>query len=166
MAELIILICMAVLLLSWVILCAVWFAGTSTKIMAESDFVAHVKCEECGQEYDVQPEEFAKRKFVKSVSTTKTELKGAALVNQPKFRYYAKKFQCPFCGKKKYAQVLNLDEITEKFQSRIIRFSMKVFLVMILGGVIILLLTKIPLAVNDKIVEKRVEQMREEMYSE
>lgn len=134
--------------------------------MAKSDFVAHVKCEECGREYDVQPKEFSKRKFVKLVSTTKTEVKGAAMVNQPKFRYYAKKFQCPFSGQKKYAQVLNFDEITEKFQSKIIRFSMKMFLVMILGGVIILLITKIPLAVNDKILEKRAEQMREEMYSE
>ena len=98
-------IIMAVLLLSWVIFCGIQFIRHSKDVIVRSDFTGHVKCEKCGTEYTVNAAEFTKTAMAKSVSVTKTKFVNGALINQPHYKYYAKKFYCPVCGKRRYARV-------------------------------------------------------------
>ena len=86
---------MGVLLLGWVIFCGVQFIFQDRRRIAGADFIGQAKCEKCGTEYTVSPQEFNK---------------GIA--------YYAKKFYCPCCKKREYAQVLNINEINEDMRQQ------------------------------------------------
>ena len=44
-----------------------------------------MRCETCGYEFDLSPRGFARSKFRRSRSTTRTRVKGVALVNEPRF---------------------------------------------------------------------------------
>ncbi len=69
-----------------------------------------MRCETCGHEFDLSPREFARSKFKRSRSTTKTRAKGPVLVNEPHYHYVAKRFDCPACGEKTWCENLNANE--------------------------------------------------------
>ena len=78
----------------------------SRKLTADGDFVGHVRCEKCGTEYTVKAGDFNKGFMSRYRRVTRTEVHGTAFVNRHYYSYYAKKFDCPCCGKRRYAQVL------------------------------------------------------------
>lgn len=86
--------------------------------------------------------------------------------NSPNYSYYAKKFHCPECNKKVYAQVLNINELNEQSRSFVLREGIKCLLVMAIGGGLIMMVMSVPIKIVRYQREKQVEQMREEMYEE
>ena len=69
-----------------------------------------MRCETCGHEFDLSPREFARSKFRRSRSTTRTRVKGVALVSEPHYHYVAKRFDCPVCGERTWCENLNANE--------------------------------------------------------
>lgn len=163
-AEIIILTIMGLVLLAWVIFCGIQFIRHGRDVVAGTDFVGHVKCEKCGTEYEVSAEEFTQSYMSKSRSVTRTKIQGGAFVNRPQYSYYAKKFQCPCCGKKRYAQVLNINEINQMMTRPVLRAGIRWLILMGIGGVLILAVASIPLHFADRAREQRVEELREQQY--
>ena len=166
MARFIILTIMGSFLLVWLIFCAVQFIRHSRDVVAGADFVGHVKCEKCGTEYEVSAEEFTKSYMSKYRSVTRTKIQGGASVNRPQYSYYAKKFQCPCCGKKRYAQVLNINELNQMMTRPVLRAGIRWLILMGIGGVLILAVASIPLHFADRAREQRVEELREQQYED
>ena len=69
-----------------------------------------MRCESCGHEFELSPREFARSRFRRSRSTTKTRVEGPVLVNEPHYRYVAKRFVCPACGERTWCENLNANE--------------------------------------------------------
>ncbi len=165
-AEIIILTIMGLVLLAWVIFCGIQFIHHGRDVVAGADFIGHVKCEKCGTEYEVSAEEFTQSYMSKSRSVTRTKIQGGAFVNRPQYSYYAKKFQCPCCGKKRYAQVLNINEINQMMTRPVLRAGIRWLILMGIGGVLILAVASIPLHFADRAREQRVEELREQQYED
>lgn len=165
-AEIIILTIMGLVLLAWVIFCGIQFIRHGRDVVAGADFVGHVKCEKCGTEYEVSAEEFTQSYMSKSRSVTRTKIQGGAFVNRPQYSYYAKKIQCPCCGKKRYAQVLNINEINQMMTRPVLRAGIRWLILMGIGGVLILAVASIPLHFADRAREQRVEELREQQYED
>ena len=165
-AEIIILTIIGIVLLAWVIFCGIQFIRHGRDVVAGADFVGHVKCEKCGTEYEVSAEEFTQSYMSKSRSVTRTKIQGGAFVSRPQYSYYAKKFQCPCCGKKRYAQVLNINEINQMMTRPVLRAGIRWLILMGIGGVLILAVASIPLHFADRAREQRVEELREQQYED
>lgn len=165
-AEIIILTIMGLVLLAWVIFCGIQFIHHGRDVVAGADFIGHVKCEKCGTEYEVSAEEFTKSYMSKYRSVTRTKIQGGASVNRPQYSYYAKKFQCPCCGKKRYAQVLNINEINQMMTRPVLRAGIRWLILMGIGGVLILAVASIHLHFADRAREQRVEELREQQYED
>lgn len=165
-AEIIILTIIGIVLLAWVIFCGIQFIRHGRDVVAGADFVGHVKCEKCGTEYEVSAEEFTQSYMSKSRSVTRTKIQGGAFVNRPQYSYYAKKFQYPCCGKKRYAQVLNINEINQMMTRPVLRAGIRWLILMGIGGVLILAVAFIPLHFADRAREQRVEELREQQYED
>ena len=165
-AEILILTIMGGVLLAWVIFCGIQFICHTRDVVAGADFVGHVKCEKCGTEYEVSSAEFTKSYTTKYRSVTRTKIKGGAFVNRPQYSYYAKKFQCPCCGKKRYARVLNINEINQMMTRPVLRVGVRWLILMGIGGVLILAAASIPLHFADRAREQRVEELREQQYED
>ena len=165
-AEIIILTIMGLVLLAWVIFCGIQFIHHGRDVVAGADFIGHVTCEKCGTEYEVSAEEFTKSYMSKYRSVTRTKIQGGASVNRPQYSYYAKKFQCPCCGKKRYAQVLNINEINQMMTRPVLRAGIRWLILMGIGGVLILAVASIPLHFADRAREQRVEELREQQYED
>lgn len=165
-AEIIILTIIGIVLLAWVIFCGIQFIRHGRDVVAGADFVGHVKCEKCGTEYEVSAEEFTQSYMSKSRSVTRTKIQGGAFVNRPQYSYYAKKIQCPCCGKKRYAQVLNINEINQMMTRPVLRAGIRWLILMGIGGVLILAVASIPLHFADRAREQRVEELREQQYED
>ena len=70
----------------------------------------HMRCETCGTEFDLAPREFARLGARRHRSTTRTRVKGVALVSQPHYSYLAKRTVCPSCGEKTWCENTNANE--------------------------------------------------------
>ena len=157
---------MGTALVAWVIFCAIKFILQGRDLILKSGFTVHVKCEKCGTEYQVSAEEFTKSYMSKYRSVTRTKMQGGAFVNRPQYTYYAKKFQCPCCGKKRYAQVLNINEINQMMTRPVLRTGVRWLILMGIGGILILAVATIPLHFADRAREQRVEELREQQYED
>ena len=142
------------------------FSLYGTDVVVGAGFVGHVKCEKCGTEYEVSSTEFTKSYMSKYKSVTRTKMQGGAFINRPQYSYYAKKFQCPCCGKKRYAQVLNINEINQMMTRPVLRVGVRWLILMCIGGVLILAVASIPLHFANQAREQRVEELREQQYED
>lgn len=165
-ASIVVLIVMGILLLSWVILCFVLCMKRNKKIVENSDFDVKLKCEKCGMEYTAPAKDITKTFLSKSKSVTKTKLEGPILINKPKYSYYSKKFFCPNCNKMEYAKVLNIDTLQEKIIKSTSKSYIKCFVMMIIGGLIILILTSIPMTVLNKMKEDKIKDLKDKQYEQ
>ena len=159
-------IVMGALLLGWLIFCAVKFILSSRNIVAGAGFTGHVKCEKCGTVYDVSSRDFTESYMIKSRSVTKTKIRGAAFVNKPEYKYFAKKFYCPHCQKKRYAQVLNINEKNDFMEVTSYKSGIIWLAAMAVGGIIIMLIMSIPMHFADKAAENKAEVMKQQHYEE
>lgn len=164
--NVIILIIMGVVLMVWVIFCGICFIRHGKDVIVSQDFVAHVQCETCGTHYDVDTSEFTKTHFSKHRSVTKTKVEKGALVNRPHYNYYAKKLHCPKCGKKQYAQVLNVNEINRMTEKFMLRSGLRWLIIMAIGGAMILATASIPLHFVDQARKQNIEDLKEQRYDQ
>lgn len=165
-ARMIITLSMGACLLVWVLFCGIGFVLRDRRNVAQSGFTAHVKCECCGTVYDVSSAEFAHSLVVKSKRISRTQMKGPAIVAKHSILYYAKRFNCPTCGKRHYAQVLNLDEIQEKTHKTLVKTGMQGIAAMVIGGILIITLFQIPIHFANKEAQRRVEEMKQQQYEQ
>ena len=98
--------------------------------------------------------------------TTRTKITGAAFVNRPQYSYYAKKFDCPCCGKRRYAQVLNINELNDMVAGSTIKTGIRWLIIMAAGGLIILAAAAIPLHFANRAVDKRIEELEQQRYED
>ena len=146
-AWFIVLILMGVSLLLWVIFCAVQMFRSAGAITVGLGVIGQIKCEKCHNQYQVQPAEFNKSPIAKSRSVTKTKIQGGALVNRPTYHYFAKKFYCPYCKKRVYGEVLNIKELQDAALPGTMSAALRWLLIMFCGGILILCVFGIPLAI-------------------
>lgn len=165
-ARFIILLIMSALLLGWVIFCGIQFFRHSKDLIVDADFIGHVKCEKCGTLYDVNAAQLTESHMSKSVSTSKTQFKNGAFINRPHYRYFAKKFHCPCCGKKRYAQVLNINEINSQMLKPTLRAGVRWLIFMFVGGVLILAVSSIPMFFANRAAQQKADELRQERYEE
>lgn len=164
--KLYIVLVMSIILLVWVIFCGIQFVRQSKRIVAESDFTAHVKCENCNYEYDVNAENFNRISTAKYVKKTNPQFIKGMVVKIPQYSYYARKFQCPNCNKKAYGNVLNINEIHQISRKPVTIHSLKWLFMMFIGGAVILILTSFPMRIADEYTKKQVEDMKQDHYEE
>lgn len=165
-AEVIILTIMGIALLAWVIFCGIQFIRHGRDLAAETGFVGHVKCEKCGTEYEVSSAEFTKSYMSKYKSVTRTKIQGGAFINRPQYSYYAKKFQCPCCGKRRYAQVLNINDLNQTMTRSVLRAGVRWLILMAVGGAFILAAASVPLYFAGRAGDQRTEELREQQYED
>lgn len=162
----VILFIMMIVLIGWVIFCGVQFVRSGRQIIVDANLKTRVKCEKCQMEYEVSKEELSRSGMSKSQSVTKTELHHGILVRRRRYLYYAKKFRCPHCGKRRYAQILNLEELQAMTSPAALRTGLRWLVIMCIGGFIILILFGIPMNLAEQRHENRVEEMRQQRVEE
>lgn len=140
-------IVMGVALLGWVVACAVHFLRSGRALLCASGLTAHLTCESCGSTFDLPAGELADMWFSKSASVTRTRREGAALVDEPTYRSFAKKVTCPQCGERVWAQVQNVNEIDASLRGAYLASGLKHIGLMLAGGFLILLATQLVLTV-------------------
>ncbi|MGN0153639.1 MAG: hypothetical protein ACI4A3_04260 [Lachnospiraceae bacterium] len=160
--EIILIIIMAVLLLSWTIFCVCSIFWRSSKELSKADFKVHVQCQTCGAIFDVTPKEAMRITMTKTRSTTKVKRQGAVVVSYPEYSKYEKKFYCPDCDKKTYGHIYNLREMQKSMRTPITKEVLKGFAKMIIGGLTILMLMQIPMYFVNQTKQERIEQMKEQ----
>ena len=160
--EIIMILIMAVLLLSWTIYCVVFILWRCSKEVAKSDFKVHVQCQTCGAIFDVSPKEAMRITMTKTKSTTKVKRQGAVFVSQPEYSRFEKKFYCQNCEKKTYGHIYNLREMQKSMRVPITKEVLKGFARLIIGGLIILFLMQIPMYFAKQEREEKVEQMKQQ----
>ena len=143
----IVLIVMGVALLGWVVACAVHFLRSGRALLCASGLTAHLTCESCGSTFDLPAGGLADMWFSKSASVTRTRCEGAALVDEPTYRSFAKKVTCPQCGERVWAQVQNVNEINASLRGAYLASGLKHIGLMLAGGFLILLAAQLVLTV-------------------
>ena len=141
----IVLIVMAILLLVWVIACALHFVSRGRELLRASGQVAHCTCESCGATFDVPAGELGRSWFSKQASVTRTRREGAALVDEPSYLSFAKRLTCPRCGERAWVQVANVNEINASLRGAYLALGLKHIAAMVAGGFLILAIVQIVL---------------------
>ena len=93
-----------------------------------------MRCESCGHEFSLSPREFARIGMRRSRSTTKTRVEGPVLVNEPHYRYVAKRFVCPACGERAWCENLNANEARDAVNPIALRnFGLALAVLVVIG---------------------------------
>lgn len=71
----------------------------------------HARCGSCGHEFELTMPELRRAHLTKSVSRTRTSLRGPALVTTRSFSTFQKRLECPGCGERGWCEVLNIGEL-------------------------------------------------------
>ena len=157
---------MGVLLLGWVIFCAIQWIRHGKDLIFKGDFTGQIKCVKCGHTYTAGPAEFARSSMVRSRSISKTEVRNGMFIQRPKYSYYARKFQCPFCRKRVYGQVLNINEISDRMMAPAIKSGMRWLIYMCIGGFAIMMVMDVCIHFADQANKRRVDELRQEYYED
>lgn len=165
-AQIILPVVMGVLLLGWIIFCTAQLIRQSKKAIAAMNITCQVKCETCGTAYEVSAAEFTRSFMSKSFHTTKTEFKNGVFINRRRYHSFAKKFHCPVCGKKRYAQVLNINEISNLTQKSSMTIGIRWLIIMIIGGLLLMGFFSIPMHFVNKAAANHAEKLRQEQFEE
>lgn len=160
--RLIVLMVMGVALLAWVVFCGVMAVRRLRSSASRSDLVAQATCDTCGARFDVDAAELARTFVSKSRSVTKTRRRGAAHVDEPRYRRFAKKVWCPHCGAQRWANIENVNELNERLRPELMRVGIRCLLVMAVGGFIILGAASVAMGFADRAAEARVEEARQQ----
>ena len=99
-----------------------------------SGLVYRMRCERCGTEFDLAPRDFARPGMRRARSTTRTRVKGVALVSQPRYRYVAKRLACPACGERTWCENLNANEAQDAVTPIALRNFGGALLIMVVVG--------------------------------
>ena len=94
------------------------------------------------------------------------EFKNGVFINRRRYRSFAKKFHCPVCGKKRYAQVLNINEISNLTQKSSMTIGIRWLIIMIIGGLLLMGFFSIPMHFVNKAAANHAEELRQEQFEE
>ena len=96
-----------------VILAAVLFAAyrRTARAIDALDLPVRARCGSCGREFELTMAELRRAHLTKSVSRTRTGLRGPALVTTRSFSTFQKRLECPGCGERGWCEVLNISEL-------------------------------------------------------
>lgn len=157
---------MGVVLFAWVVFCGIQFIRHGKGLIVKAGFTAHVKCEKCGTVYEVDSAELAKVGMSKSKSMIKTKIVGPAFINRPHYSYYAKKFNCPSCRKRRYAQVLDINELNDMMTGVTLKTGIRWLVIMAVGGLLILAISAIPMHFVNEAADKHIEELKQQRYED
>ena len=129
---------MAVVLLIWVVFCAVMFVRAARGLLAGSGLVGHAVCEKCGARFDMAGPDLARGFLTKSRSVTRTRVQGGALVDEPEYGKFAKRARCPACGESAWVDIENVNEINAQLRSAQLRCGVKWLAAMAAGGLVVM----------------------------
>ena len=88
------------------------------------------------------------------------------MINQPHYKYYAKKFYCPVCGKSRYARVLNINDINQAMKKPMLQSGIRWLILMMTVGLLILAATGIPMYFANKAAARQVEELKQQQYED
>lgn len=162
----ILLIMLGLILMAWVIFCAIQIYRSSKNAFTESNVAIHAKCESCGELYDVTAKEFNSSYVSKYKYISRTKMSGIAAVHKPQFTYYSKKLLCPNCNKRKYAQIININEIQDLSISSMVKGGRKWMTVMVAGGILILAVMGALTGLTSWYNKQKTVGMKQERYEE
>lgn len=96
-----------------VVLVAVLFAAyrRTARAIDALDLPVRARCGSCGHEFELTTAELRRAHLTKSVSRTRTGLRGPALVTTRSFSTFQKRLECPGCGERGWCEVLNISEL-------------------------------------------------------
>ncbi len=72
---------------------------------------ARARCGSGGHEFELTMAELRRAHLTKSVSRTRTSLRGPALVTTRSFSTFQKRLECSGCGERGWCEVLNIGEL-------------------------------------------------------
>lgn len=105
--------------LAWNLSC--FFHITKAAIINDG-FRMRVKCRKCGTEYEVSAETFLEKHMMKQkFSNVQVEMRGPIMMSQQEQTSVSKKFDCPHCRRKEWAEFLNLGEYMDRYQAFFVR---------------------------------------------
>jgi transcription elongation factor Elf1 len=129
---------MSATLLWWMIWNVVHCNRTIKAIISKDGFIMRVECKKCGMEYEVPVEEFLKRNFSRQrLGGTNVQMRGPVMISEEKVVSMSKKFDCPGCGRREWAKILNIDEYYDRYRNLDIRIVLKQLLFAFCGGAVL-----------------------------
>ena len=130
---------MSATFLGWIIWNVVHCSRALKAVIAKDEFIMHVKCKKCGMEYDVPVAEFLKSNYSRQrLGGTSVQMRGPIMISEEKVISMSKKFNCPGCGRREWAQILNIDEYYDRYRNFGIRFVLKQLLFAFCGAAVLL----------------------------
>lgn len=165
-AVMIVILCMTGCVLIWVLLCCIFLTWKAKQFAVDENFAASVVCEKCNTPYTVNAEDFMKSKFVKYKKVTRKMNEGNVNKNHIHYISYGKRFDCPCCGKKRFARVENINELNQAATPVTTGLAFKCLAYMLIGGFVIILVFQIPLAVAKRDKQKKIDEMKQQMYED
>ena len=93
-------------------------------------------------------------------------MSGIAAVHKPQFTYYAKKLPCPYCKKKIYAQIVDINEIQDLSISSMLRGGAKWRAAMVAGGLLLLAVMGASTKILSWRNQQKAEDIKQERYEE
>ena len=91
---------------------------------------------------------------------------GRGLCQPSALQLLCKEIPLSGCGRKRYAQVLNINEINRAMEKPMLRTGMRWLLLMCIGGMLILAAAAVPMHFLNQARERQVEELREQRYEE
>ena len=96
----------------------------------------------------------------------KTKIVGPAFKSRPDYSYYAKKFNWPSGRKRRYAQVLDINELNDMMTGVTLKTGIRWLVIMAVGGLLILAISAIPMHFVNEAADKHIEELKQQRYED
>ena len=104
--------------------------------------VISVTCRKCGCTFEGTQDSLQMGYMHKETSTTRTKVKGPALVNVPTYTSYSRKVYCPYCQSREWADINNVNEIAEANRKAVLPHVVKLVAILLIINAAAAILTK------------------------
>ncbi|MBB5182679.1 hypothetical protein [Catenisphaera adipataccumulans] len=105
--------------------------------------ILHVSCRKYGRTFEGTQNSLKMGIMHKEISSTKTKIKGGAVVNEPEYISYARKVYCPYCKSMEWADIQDIDEISEENRQAVRPYLIQLIISVIAISTIYSLLAKL-----------------------
>ena len=128
-----------------IVLCVVRFYKTVRKYTNEQmeNRILHVTCRKCCHTFEGTQNSLKMGIMHKETSSTKTKIKGGAIVNEPEYSSYARKVYCPYCQSMEWADIQDVNEISEENRQAVRPYLIRLIISLIAISTIYSLLAKL-----------------------
>ena len=128
-----------------IVICVVRFLTAIKKYQKDqmANRVIRVICQKCGQTFEGTQDSLKMGIMHKETSTTKTKIKGTAMVNSPEYGSYARKVFCPYCQSMEWAEIPDVNRIAAENRQAVKPLVIRLIVSLILINVVYGLLSKI-----------------------